>query len=233
MKDILVKSIQEIEKEYFNHVSAVVKDHDLQLKQDLSASESTFAAELRGNLKSNLKLSNLEFRIDLEHSKELVYSERNTPRVIRDSYDKIFQRITAENFENEFKLKRIPDLIIHKSIHSTLKEDQLFVAEIKTDPNITEDDFYADFFKVNLFMSELNFQYGAFIAANIDCSKIIQWLCNYLSDNLFINQSNQKIYLICINKEVSRISLCDFSQVRIDPAIQSQIIQNNFEYINF
>ena len=237
MKELIIKSIKEIEREYFNHSSTSMKDYESleDSKNALKASESTFVADLRGNLKVNLKMGNLSFKIDLESSKMLVYSSWPTPDEIRDSYDKIFAKITdGGNFNNETKLYRIPDLIIHKSEKSINPEDQLLVSEIKTDPNMTEGDFYADFFKLNLFMSELNFQYGLFIAANIDNEKIIGWLTKYLNEDLFVNQNNRNIYLISIDKEVSRLSICDFSKVRIESGKnQRTFIQNQYEFVNY
>lgn len=237
MKELIIKSIKEIEREYFNHSSTSFKDYEIikDSKNPLKASESTFVADLRGNLKVNLKMENLSFKIDLESSKMLVYSSWPTPDEIRDSYDKIFTKITdGGNFKNETKLYRIPDLIIHKSESSIKQQDQLLVSEIKTDPDMTEDDFYADFFKLNLFMSELNFQNGLFIAANINHEKIIGWLTSYLNDGLFVNHNNRNIYLISIDKEVTRLSICDFSKVRLESGInQRTYIQNTYEFVNY
>jgi hypothetical protein len=90
----------------------------------------------------------------------------------REQFDKTLKEL------NIAKKGMRPDLVLHASQQENNNERQLLILECKIDPNLKRKEFYADYFKLNIYKSELNFQNSVYLILNNIKNKI----CKYLSD---------------------------------------------------
>ncbi len=99
--------------------------------------------------------------------------------------------------ELEF-LTTIPDFIVHKSQDDENPKNQLLSAELKTNPNMDDLDFFKDLLKLNLYIEKYKFQNAAFVIANKSEKFIKTYAEIYFSNaNLFKSQaSTQNLYFI-------------------------------------
>ncbi len=87
-----------------------------------------------------------------------------------------------------------PDLVLHKSQQSREKEDQKLIIECKTTNNLLKSEFFRDFFKLNIYKSQLNFQNTVYIIVNMNKEIINKYLDEYLKK--YWNIKENAIYLL-------------------------------------
>ena len=99
-----------------------------------------------------------------------------------------------------------PDFLIHKYKKiEEIKENggQKLVIEAKTKRTLSDNDFYCDFFKLNVYLIRLNFEYAVYIMINQSVDSIDTMLDNYINKGFYVNNEGKKrlIFLIQDNEE--------------------------------
>ena len=94
------------------------------------------------------------------------------------------------------QLMTIPDFIIHKEQGNRDRENQLLIAEVKTEANLTFAKFAWDFFKLNLYLEKFDFQTACFIVVNNNPTIIRSYVSRYLREHHYCTNRPNDLFLI-------------------------------------
>jgi len=93
-----------------------------------------------------------------------------------------------------------PDFIIHKNnrIKDINKKNQKIIIEAKTKAKLQPKEFYADFFKLNVFLSRLKFRYSIYLILNTSVSKIDDMIKTYIKAKYYTSEKckNRMLFLV-------------------------------------
>lgn len=110
-----------------------------------------------------------------------------------------------------------PDFVIHKNnrINDIQGKYQKIIVEAKTTLSLKDDDFYRDFFKLNVYLNRLKFRYGIYLLINTSIDDINCFIKGYIDKCFYISEKckNRMLFLIQ-EKECDTPSLYQF---KIDP----------------
>lgn len=194
-----LKALEKIEERDFLFANAILNDDLINVFDDkYSTYENNFVTKL------NEKYAILSDQKKIEEPKELIrqfqipkrfaYSEFGD-EIIKQAFIKI-QTVLGKNSEIDEEWITIPDFIIHKNQKDVNSDNQLLIAEVKTEKQLSYKKFVWDFFKLNLYLEKLNFQNGIFLTVNCSKKIILSHLKTYIQQNIFITTNPEKLFLI-------------------------------------
>lgn len=93
-----------------------------------------------------------------------------------------------------------PDLVIHKNnrITDINERNQKIVIEAKTKKELLSNEFFDDFFKLNVYLSRLKFRYSIYLILNTSVSRIDELIKRYVEADYYINEKckNRMLFLV-------------------------------------
>lgn len=100
-----------------------------------------------------------------------------------------------------------PDFLIHKNnkIRDVNEKCQKIVIEAKTKPSLKENEFYRDFFKLNVYLSRLKFRYGIYLLINTSVSQINNYIKSYIDRGLYLSKKCKNRMLFLVHEKESEI----------------------------
>lgn len=191
----LKKSINSISRFYYDMPTVFFEDDNLNIDfDDIKYYERRFVAQLKSEydkLIINGATGNYkEVNTDLEVIKKYIYTE-NPDQSIKATYNKLCN----ENNKIIKSITTIPDFFIHKHQNEKNNINQKLIVEVKTKPNIDENDFFLDLFKLNIYVEKYNFQNGVFLILNNEITRVQTLAKNYLKRRLYLAPINRdRIY---------------------------------------
>jgi len=161
----------------------------------------------------------------VDYTNELVFPERNyctnlyhqiilkiedTIPNIGETYfldEEIYKKFTGKYINNKLfkktynvlkcaKIGMRPDIILHRSQTSRDEKDQLLILECKIDPELSEIEFDKDFFKLNIYKSELKYQNAVYLIVNNSTEKIEKYISNYIGKYWRIENGRIEVLII-------------------------------------
>jgi len=194
-----LKALEKIKERDFLFANAILNDNLINVFEDkYSTYENNFVTKL------NEKYAILSDQKKIEEPKELTrqfqipkrfaYSEFGDEK-IKQAFIKI-QTVLGKNCEINEEWITIPDFIIHKDQEDVNSDNQLLIAEVKTEKQLSYKKFVWDFFKLNLYLEKLNFQNGIFLTVNCSEKIILSHLKTYIQQKIFITTNPEKLFLI-------------------------------------
>jgi len=160
IKDKLIKAINKIPKHYYELRNPKIKNGKIiDYSNEIVYPERNFCTNLYHHFMVELETEDLNIGEDFFLDEE-IYKKFTGTYINDDDFKKTKD---ALNFP---KRGMRPDLVLHATQESRDPEDQLLIIECKIDPNLSEKNFNEDFFKSNIFLSELNFQNSVYIIIN-------------------------------------------------------------------
>lgn len=98
-----------------------------------------------------------------------------------------------------------PDFLIHKykKLDEIKKGGQKLVIEAKTKGTVNDNDFFNDFFKLNVYLVRLSFEYAVYILINQSVDSIDKMIDNYINKGFYVNTEwkDRLIFLIQENEK--------------------------------
>lgn len=160
IKGKLIKAINKVPEHYYSMKNPKKIDGQLiDYSKSVVYPERNFCTNLYHHLMVELENGNInigeDFFLDIEIYKKFI-GTYSTDEKFKDTYKKI----------NIANVGMRPDIVLHAKQKSRDEKDQLLIIECKIDPNLSEKNFNEDFFKLNIFLSELNFQNSVYIIIN-------------------------------------------------------------------
>ncbi len=93
-----------------------------------------------------------------------------------------------------------PDVVIHKNnkIKDINEKKQKLVIEVKTKDDLKEEEFYRDFFKLNVYLSRLKFRHAVYLLINTSVNVVNQYLKGYVNKKYYVSKrcKNRMIFMI-------------------------------------
>jgi len=130
----------------------------------------------------------------LQIPKHFAWSE-DSDLAVREAIERL--RGIPNNHEDVIdQLMTIPDFIIHKEQENRERENQLLIAEVKTEANLTFAKFAWDFFKLNLYLNKFNFQTSCFIVINNNPGIIRSYVSRYLREHYYCTNRPKDLFVI-------------------------------------
>ena len=100
-----------------------------------------------------------------------------------------------------------PDFVIHKNnrIKDVNERNQKIIIESKTKNNLLSEEFFDDFFKLNVYLSRLKFRYGIYLLINTSFNRVNDFVRGYLENDYFISEKckNRLLFLIQESESVN------------------------------
>lgn len=164
---------------------------------DVQVYERNFIISLTTKLsEKGLKLPGM---INGEVAKSL---DAMAPREIKEKYKEL-KRIHKHSY-NPKSCYVFPDFLIHESNSPDKEtwtfENQHIIIEAKTNNIVENYAFYLDFFKLNTYLSYLNFENAIYLIVQTPISKINKYLIEYENDVGFLSQRIDNLYFFIQDK---------------------------------
>ena len=113
--------------------------------------------------------------------KQLIFKNNFNIRKYEQDFYKLFKTKGPE----EFAFNKVPDIVVHSGPDDTNPANQIFLSEVKTTLNLTQELFNIDLFKLNIYHEELKFQNSAFIIANSAIDTVKTKYSSYKASNYY------------------------------------------------
>lgn len=124
------------------------------------------------------------------------------------SLDNPVVKKTCEDLEfaiTEKGIQVIPDLVIHNSHNpksAENKKNQVLVIEAKTTRTLGRFAFMKDFFKLNAYMAELQFQKAVYLIVNTNESKVDDMIEEYINSKYFLFEHRHESLFFFIQESI-------------------------------
>lgn len=118
--------------------------------------------------------------------------------------DEIISRTrTALDFQTQYVT---PDFLIHKykQIKEIKKGGQKLVIEAKTKSKLTVKEFNKDFFKLNVYLNRLCFEYAVYLLINQSVDSIDTFIAGYMEKDYYINKDVKGNLIFMIQEQESK-----------------------------
>jgi len=171
--EMLIKSINKVQSHYYGINNPRRENGQIiGYARKRVFPERNFCTNLYLHFLKEMKSSDLDigekFFLDEEIYKKFSYGNNND-----ENFNKTREKLKIS------KTGMRPDLVLHASQQERNIEGQLLILECKIDPSLKEKEFYDDYFKLNYYKSELNFQNSVYLIVNNTKDKICTYLSNY------------------------------------------------------
>ena len=118
-------------------------------------------------------------------------------RTATDEVGKIMETKKVLDFSADYTA---PDLVIHKNnrITDINERNQKIVIEAKTKKELLSNDFFDDFFKLNVYLSRLKFRYSIYLILNTSVSRIDKFIKSYIKADYYTCEKckNRMLFLV-------------------------------------
>ncbi|MDO6390997.1 hypothetical protein Q4E40_12720 [Pontibacter sp. BT731] len=218
MNDILNDlqvAINAIEEFYYAMPSVNVVDNKLHIDLvEQKHYERRFAAQLKSEYDQLIRYGVTgdykEVRTDLEVIKRYIYSSNPDPSITA-SFEKLYRQDSNKAFDT---ITTIPDFFIHKQQDNFEEAFQKLIVEIKTAPNIEENEMFSDLFKLNVYVEKYNFQNGVFLITNNASERVKILAKKYLQQRLYLAPSKrERIFLFIKPSFESQIEIVKLTEL--------------------
>lgn len=189
----IIDCINSIDEKYYKEDITKLQNGALVPTGRLRANESTYVTQLINKIEAVFKEHSIHVNgyYQTDAPKQLIFKEDNYRTKYKWSIDSLFQPVKTE--DDEFS--KIPDIVVHYGSNDINPENQIFLSEIKTTFQLTQNQFDIDLFKVNVYHEELNFKNSAFIIINSTVDNVKSKFDSYKTSNYF--QTNKEgIYIV-------------------------------------
>ncbi len=195
----VVHSLDDVPEKYYSQSKAKLIHGKLALQSEKSNSESTFSHQLKPKIeKLFLKNSyHTDKKFETEISKSIIFRNEDKMNTYGPTFDKLYGK--DGNGDQEFFA--IPDIVIHAGNDDFKKKNQLFVAELKTNPVLTPSLFNIDLFKIAVYHDDLLFSYSAFIIVNVSVQKVREMFTAYQNSGYFLPRRRAMYIIVKPNYE--------------------------------
>jgi hypothetical protein len=183
---IAANALDSVPKKYYTQPKAklIYGTHKLQAGE--SNSESTFSHKLVAAIERDFEQANfhIDKQYETEISKQIIF--RNEEK--RETYGPTFNRLydSGNGESEEFYTK--PDIVIHAGQDDFKKQNQIFIAELKTAPNLSQSLFNIDLFKIAVYHDDLLFNHSAFFIINVTEEDVRTMYNAYCSNGYYLSE---------------------------------------------
>lgn len=183
---IAVKALDSIPKKYYAQPKAKLIYGKHTLQDGESNSESTFSHKLVAAIERDFERANLHIdkQYETEISKQIIF--RNDEK--RETYGPTFNRLYDSGNGNSEEFYTKPDIVIHAGQDDFQKQNQIFIAELKTAPNLSQSLFNIDLFKTAVYHDDLLFNYSAFFIINVAEEDVRAMYNAYCSNGYYLSE---------------------------------------------
>jgi len=194
-----LRAISEIQERDYNIPPTILEIEERNFRDDQYRTyENNFVTKLNENYAVLAALKKImepkELNRQLQIPKNYIFTNNPLPG-IKDGYEKLLHELGDPSEQLE-ELKFIPDFIIHKDQGDRDPLNQKFIAEVKTERNLSYKKFVWDFFKLNIYMEDLNYQTAAFLSVNTASDRIFEYVSNYVSNVGYYTRRVDSLYII-------------------------------------
>lgn len=179
-------ALESIPKKYYAQAKAKLIYGQHILQEGESNSESTFSHKLVANIEAAFEKA--RFHIDklyeTEISKQIIFRNEEKQRTFGPTFNRLWNITNINSDQEEFFAK--PDIVIHAGQDDFQTQNQLFIAELKTTPNLTQNQFNIDLFKIAVYHDDLGFNYSAFFIINVPEKDVRAMYREYCANGYFL-----------------------------------------------
>lgn len=185
----LEDAIDLVPSSFYGITRMIVEDGELnQAAPDVVIYEDRFVVKLTSNFdriinsKPDFYLNCYTDGMILKHFLE----QRNEGNYLYSTYS----RLKSRNTNLGEIITTIPDFIIHAGQENFTLENQKLVIEVKTTNRLKKNDFFWDFFKLNVYVDFFNFQNGVYLILRQDFNRIVRLLEKYINKGYYLTDNN-------------------------------------------
>lgn len=211
-----IKALKEIEKSHYLTQRTVLVDQEINIfGEKFTTYENNFVTKLNEKYALLSDRKTIEEPINLirqcQIPKKFAYSNISDSSIQKSVHEICI--ILGEEADSICELNLIPDFIIHKDEFDTNQKNQLLIAEVKTEFNLSYKKFLWDFFKLIIYLNKFNFQSGIFLCINTPKNTIYDYIQEYFDSELYLPYSYRRLYVIIqesFESKIEVITLQDF-----------------------
>ncbi len=189
----VLQALNNVPEQYYTQPKAKLVHGKLIVSEDITNSESTFSHQLQPSIE--LLFTRNSFHIDkqfeTEISKQIIFS--NDEKLA--TYGPTFNQLYGKDDSEDQEFYAIPDIVIHAGNDDFQKKNQLFIAELKTNRNLSSGSFNIDLFKTALYHNDFLFSYSAFVIVNVPVTKVRKMFQSYVEQGYFL-PTRKGMYII-------------------------------------
>lgn len=195
----LLLALSEIEEAHYRTPNVRVIGDVLNIYNDrFTTYENNFTSQLYTNYMLLARLGEITeprpFLRQLQIPKHYAWSE-DADIVVREALEKL-RGISDSQEDLIDQILTIPDFIIHKEQENKDLKNQLLIAEVKTEANLSLPKFAWDFFKLNLYLNKFNFQTACFIVTNNKTNIIRSYIDRYPQEDHYCANRPQDLFVV-------------------------------------
>jgi hypothetical protein len=179
----ILNCIDSVGEKYYTEEITTLCDGILLATGKYRANESTYVTQLIKKIEDKFKEQSIHVdkHYQTDSTKQLIFkNEFNIKKYEQDFY-KLFKTKGPE----EFAFNKVPDIVVHSGSDDTNPANQIFLSEVKTTLNLTQELFNIDLFKLNIYHEQLKFQNSAFIIANSAIDTVKTKYSSYKASNYY------------------------------------------------
>jgi hypothetical protein len=192
----IVEAIDCINKKYYAQKKAKLIYGKHVIQEGQTFSESTFSHKLAPAIEHIFERENwhIDKYFETEISKQIIF--RNEEK--KETYGPTFNQLWDDGPDDHEQFYAKPDIVIHAGAEDFQKKNQLFIAELKTNPKLTQSQFNIDLFKTAVYHDDLEFGYSAFIIINVSEDDVRDMYNAYCAKGYYLS-GRKGMYIIIKN----------------------------------
>jgi hypothetical protein len=195
----LLQALNEVEEAHYRMPNVRVIEDVINIYDDrFTTYENNFTSQLHMHYAMLARLGEIReprpFLRQLQIPKHYAWS-KDADEHVREALEKL-RGIHDSEEDMIDQLLTIPDFIIHKEQENMDMENQLLIAEVKTEANLPYAKFAWDLFKLNLYLNKFNFQTACFIVTGNQAKKIRSFVFRYLKEEHYLTDRTKDLFII-------------------------------------
>lgn len=193
LMQLVVQALDAVPEKYYSQPRAKLIDGKLTVTEGQSNNESTFSHKLVAAIEDYFikDLFHNDKQFETEIPKQMIFKNVESIETYGPTFNALFNRELVAN--EEFYTR--PDIVVHAGSNDFETYNQIFIGELKTTQNLTQNLFDIDFFKTNIYHQELKFSYSAFIIVNVSENEVRTRFREYCAGGFYMS-GRKRLYII-------------------------------------